>query len=71
MGHFEPRIYIVQKADPQTRKLTGEILAVKLSAGPAHKIAKQFAPAKVTCIPADKTDLINNPEHPLFQLLCK
>lgn len=71
MGDFKPRIYIVQKANQQTRQVTGEILAVKLVAGPAYRIAKQFAPAKVTCIPADKTDLINNPEHPLFQLLCK
>jgi hypothetical protein len=45
---LEPKVYIVQKAD-------GVVIAVKLSFGPAHDLAKKHAPAAVLFGRADKT----------------
>jgi len=59
---FRVKVYIVQKADRQGR-LYGEVLAAKLTRQAAHEIAKANAPAKVTCIIADKTPYLNGPEH--------
>lgn len=50
---------MVQRAD-NSGKPIGEVLAVKLTYIAAHKIAKEFAPARVTCIQADKTNYPNN-----------
>src|SRR5690606_34731845 len=51
---FTVKVYIVQKADRKGH-LHGEVLAAKLTRQAAHEIAKANAPAKVTCITADKT----------------
>ena len=61
MSRYTVKVYVVQKADPVTHK-GGEILAAKLTYADAHKIAKDFAPAKVTCLLADKSDLPNAPD---------
>ena len=61
-SRFVVRVYVVQKADRHGR-LVGEVLAVKLTRQAAHEIAKANAPAKVTCIIADKTPFLNGPEH--------
>ena len=49
---FTAKVYIVQKAD-------GTLLAVKLTHVVAHQIAKDHAPAKVTCAVADKSPDLN------------
>ena len=59
---FQVKVYVVQKADRQGH-LVGDVLAVKLTHGAAHQIARANAPAKVTCVMADKTDFLNGPEH--------
>ena len=59
---FAVKVYVVQKADRQGR-LHGDVLAVKLTHTAAHQIAKDHAPAKVTCVLADKTEVLNGPEH--------
>jgi hypothetical protein len=59
---FAVKVYVVQKADRQGR-LHGDVLAVKLTHAAAHTVAKQNAPAKVTCVLADKTEFLNGPEH--------
>jgi hypothetical protein len=59
---FKVKVYIVQKADRKGH-LYGDILAAKLTFQAAHEIAKAHAPAKVTCILADKTPYLNGPEH--------
>jgi hypothetical protein len=66
MGKYTAKVYVVQQADANDKPV-GPVLAVKLTFGDAHGIAKAYAPARVTCIIADKTPLPNNPEHPLFQ----
>lgn len=62
MSKFAVKVYVVQQAD-RKGQLIGEVLAVKLTHGAAHQIAKQHAPAKVTCVFADKSSLLNGPEH--------
>jgi hypothetical protein len=69
MSKFQVKVYIVQKADKDD-KLTGPVLAAKLTYGAAHAVAKQYAPAGVTCILADKSELPNNPAHSLVQACC-
>ena len=59
---FTVKVYVVQKADRDGR-LYGDVLAVKLTRQAAHEIAKAHAPAKVTCVIADKTPYLNGPEH--------
>lgn len=59
---FVVKVYVVQKADRQG-KLYGDVLAVKLTHEAAHAVAKANAPAKVTCVLADKTPYLNGPEH--------
>lgn len=61
MRGYTVKVYVVQKADPATGK-AGELLAVKLTFAEAHQIAKAQAPAKVTCVLADKTNLPNVPD---------
>lgn len=63
---YKVKVYVVQKADRQGR-LQGEVLAVKLTHTAAHAIAKAHAPAKVTCVLADKSEYLNGPEHVTFQ----
>ena len=62
MSSFTVKVYVVQQAD-RNGNLIGPVLAAKLTLKDAHAIAKQFAPAKVTCIIADKTPLPNGPDH--------
>lgn len=64
MSKFVAKVYIVQQADARGN-LFGPVIAAKLTFLAAHEIAKKFAPAKVTTIIADKTNLPNNPEHPV------
>ena len=59
---FAVKVYVVQKADRQGR-LHGDVLAVKLTHAAAHRIARDNAPAKVTCVLADKTGFPNGPEQ--------
>jgi len=51
-------VYTVQRANPDGT-LDPRILAVKLTHLSAHIIAKQFAPAMVKSLMADKSDMIN------------
>ena len=48
----------------------GELLAVKLTRGAAHAIAKRNAPATVHFVLADKSDC-PNVEHSPYQASCK
>jgi hypothetical protein len=64
MGKYTAKVYVVQQADADDKPI-GPVLAVKLTFGDAHGIAKAYAPARVTCIVADKTPFPNNPEHRL------
>lgn len=64
---FRVKVYIVQKADRKGH-LHGEVLAAKLTFQAAHEVARNNAPAKVTCIIADKTPFLNGPEHITNQL---
>ncbi len=59
------KVYVVQQADAAGH-LIGPILAAKLTYADAHQIAKIFAPAKVTCVLADKTP---HPNGPAFEPL--
>ena len=54
MAGYVNKVYVVQRAND-------ELLAVKLTHQAAHQIAKDNAPAKVTCVIADKTLLTNVP----------
>jgi hypothetical protein len=67
MGSYSTKVYIVQGADAQGN-LQGPIIAAKLTFADAHQIAKTFAPAKVTCVVADKSPRPNGPafEPPLL-----
>ena len=62
MSSFTVKVYVVQQAD-RHGNLIGPVLAAKLTLKDAHAIAKEFAPAKVTCIIADKTPVPNGPDH--------
>lgn len=66
---FAVKVYVVQKADRMGR-LHGDVLAVKLTHAAAHQIAKENAPAKVTCVMADKTEFLNGPEHVSIHPIC-
>jgi hypothetical protein len=68
MSSFTPKVFIVQQAD-ENGKL-GEILAVKLTFGAAHSIAKANAPAKVLFGMADKTEAPNPPGQYRDQGIC-
>ena len=61
MSSFTVKVYVVQQAD-RHGNLIGPVLAAKLTLKDAHAIAKEFAPAKVTCI-NDKTPVPNGPDH--------
>jgi hypothetical protein len=54
------KVYLVQKADDAGR-LTGEILAAKLTRDLAQSIAKEHAPCRVELVVADKSPFINGP----------
>ena len=69
MSSFTVKVYVVQKAD-RHGNLIGPVLAAKLTLKDAHAIAKEYAPAKVTLIIADKTPLPNGPEHAAHQPIC-
>lgn len=57
MSGYQTKVYVVQKA---TRDgVLGEVIAVKLAYGPAHAIAKRFAPATVHFVVADKSESPN------------
>ena len=58
MSKYTVTVYVVEKAD-RSGNLVGGVLAAKLTYQAAHKIAKAHAPARVTCIIADKTDQPN------------
>jgi len=66
---FSVKVYIVQKAD-RKGNLQGEVLAAKLTHSAAHEIAKNNAPAKVTCIVADKSPIPNGPDYVSDQRKC-
>lgn len=68
-SRYTVKVYVVQKADRDGR-LIGDVLAVKLTHGAAHQIAKANAPAKVTCVLADKTEFLNGPEHATIHPIC-
>lgn len=61
-GRYTVKVYVVQKAD-RTGRLYGDVLAVKLTYRDAREVARANAPAKVTCVLADKTPYLNGPEH--------
>ncbi len=54
------KTYVVLKADRESR-LTGEVLAVKLTFSAAQRIAKENAPAKVELHWADKFEHYTRP----------
>jgi hypothetical protein len=58
---YEVKVYVVQKGDHEGN--LGEILAVKLTYGAAHAVAKQHAPAKVHFAVADKAESRNIFSH--------
>jgi hypothetical protein len=60
---YETKVYVVQKADRDGN--LGEVLAVKLSHGSAHQIAKDHAPAKVHFVIADKSETLNVDHGPI------
>ena len=66
---YTAKVYVVQQADENDQPI-GPVLAVKLTFIAAHQIAKQYAPARVSCIIADKTPEPNNPGHLLVQAHC-
>jgi hypothetical protein len=66
---FQIKVYVVQKADRNGR-LVGDVLAVKLTRSAAHQVARDNAPAKVTCVMADKTAFLNGPEHVSNHPIC-
>ena len=57
MSSYQTKVYVVQKADPNG--VLGDVIAVKLTHGAAHAIAKQFAPCRVHFAIADKSDELN------------
>lgn len=59
---FAVKVYVVQKATREGT-LVGPILAAKLTHDAAHQIAKKHAPAKVTCVLADKDPEENGPDY--------
>ncbi len=61
MRGYTVKTYVVQKADREGN-LIGPVIAVKLTFADAHRIAKDFAPAKVTFVLADKTPHPNGPD---------
>ncbi|WP_113155968.1 hypothetical protein [Nitratireductor sp. OM-1] len=61
MAGYSVRVYVVQLADAQGN-LTGPVVAAKLTYKAAHEIAKEYAPAKVTPMIADKSSVPNNPD---------
>jgi len=56
LSKFQVKVYIVQAAD-------GKIIAAKLTFLEAHELAKDFAPAKVVMVMADKSDAPNGPAY--------
>lgn len=60
---FKAKVYVVQWA-------SGALLAVKLTHELAHGIAKAHAPAKVTCVIADKEPGLNVPDQDRCQQTC-
>ena len=67
---YSCKVYVVQKAD-QDGNLTGPVVAVKLTHDDAHAIAKECAPAKVTCVLADKGPQANAVDQETYRKLCK
>lgn len=65
---FTVKTYVVQKAD-RDGNLYGPVIAVKLTFADAHQIAKQFAPARVSMVLADKTPIPNGPDAAAGQSL--
>ena len=57
MNGYQTKVYVVQKADHNG--VLGDVIAVKLTHGAAHSIAKQFAPCRVHFAIADKSDELN------------
>ena len=57
MSHYVTKVYVVQKADHDG--VLGDVIAVKLTHGAAHAIAKQFAPCRVHFAIADKSNELN------------
>ena len=57
MSGYQTKVYVVQKADHYG--VPGDVIAVKLTHGAAHAIAKQFAPCRVHFAIADKSDELN------------
>ncbi|MCA1775269.1 MAG: hypothetical protein LC676_06570 [Loktanella sp.] len=69
-GRYTAKVYVVQKADRQGN-LHGPVLAVKLTHADAHAVARAFAPARVTCVMADKTPDPNGPDSIPHHPPCK
>ena len=57
MSSYTTKVYVVQKADHNGA--LGDVIAVKLTHGAAHAIAKRHAPAMVHFAVADKSDALN------------
>ncbi len=57
MNGYQTKVYVVQKAGPNG--VLGDVIAVKLTHGAAHAIAKAHAPCKVHFAIADKSDEVN------------
>ena len=57
MSSYTTKVYVVQKADADG--VLGDVIAVKLTHGAAHAIAKRHAPAMVHFAVADKSDALN------------
>lgn len=60
MSRYNVKVYVVQRADAQGNPV-GAPVGAKLTFAAAHQVAKDHAPAKVTCVVADKTDEPNWP----------
>lgn len=66
---YSVKTYVVEKAD-RNGEVTGPVLAVKLTHGAAHDVAREHAPCKVTCVLADKTSEPNYSAQPLYRKTC-
>lgn len=62
MSGYTSKVYIVQQYDRGGNP--GEIIAVKLTFGAAHAVAKANAPARVVFAIADKSVFRNVPVQP-------
>lgn len=60
MAGVRQRVFVVQRADPETGRPIGEPIAAKLTREAAQSVAKVEAPCKITALWADKIPETNS-----------